>query len=193
MRKLIALLWGFGLIVAGCGNHAGSEDGWAQLRSEPLVEMRLGEGSGATAERLVDIIKPDGYQSGSATHMAWAQTPNGRIDAVSFQNADGERCISAVGETATAEHWGFTTCPIGESRSWPGSGGNESFEHTVHVVDSTARLVEFGLSHGIELAIRPAAGVAAAEWPRSWGALTHITIHNEDGTTARFNAATASP
>lgn len=167
--------------------------------AEPDLELEVnpGEGPGAFAEELAERSGPRAVE-GTASHIGWVETPQGRFDLVTYavdddpnRPADRPTCAGGVfiGAVSDDPRFGFGRCdPSGEIPPLSGGygleddfGREDGFFYILERTPANTEHVIVATSEGKSVRIAASGGYVFAAWPTAWGPPTSLTAHDADG------------
>lgn len=163
--------------------------------AEPDLELTVnpGEGPGTFAEELAERSGPRAAE-GTASHIGWVETPQGRFDLVTYvvdddpnRPVDRPTCAGGVFVGAISEdpRFGFGRCdPSGEIPPLSGGYGLEDEYDFFYILERTPTNTEHVIVTTREeesLRIATSGGYVFAAWPTAWGPPTLLTTHDESG------------
>lgn len=161
--------------------------------AEPDLELTVnpGEGPGAFAEELAERSGPRAAE-GTASHIGWVETPQGRFDLVTYvedddpnRPADRPTCAGGVfvGAVSDDPRFSFGRCdPSGEIPPLSGGYGLEDdFFYILERIPANTEHVIIATSEEKVVRIAASGGYVFAAWPTAWGPPTLLTAHDADG------------
>lgn len=174
--------------------------GATQLADRPLadaepdleLEVNPGEGPGTFAEELAERSGPRAAD-GTASHIGWVETPQGRFDLVTYvedddpaRPADRPTCAGGmfVGAVSDDPRFSAGVCePSGEipPRLIGSYGRQDDFFFILEPTPPNTQQVILETGEGSTIQISNLSGYAFATWSASWGPPAMLTALDREG------------